>query len=238
MNYNNKSKKPIHKRTWFIILMLFLFFPVGLILVWKNSDWKKPAKLIVTIITSIFVVNALATNSDDDKTPVIAPTTQTIEMDVSQTTIAPTLMLTPEPTINAEEIEKIEREKAEAERIAAEQSEAERIAAEQAEAERVAAEQAEAERVAAEQAEAERIAKEQAEAERIAKEQEKERKAKEAEEKKVVETNKQSGETVWIGDSGKKYHRKSCSTLSGNKYEITLQEAKAEGREACKRCKP
>jgi len=137
------------------------------------------------------------------------------------------------------EAERIAAEQAEAERIAAEQAEAERIAAEQAEAERIAAEQAEAERIAAEQAEAERAAAEKAESERIAKEQKaKEQKAKEQKEKKVVEAENPSGETVWIGETGTKYHRKSCSTLRGNKYEITLKEAKAEGREPCKRCKP
>lgn len=48
----------------------------------------------------------------------------------------------------------------------------------------------------------------------------------------------ESSNIVWVGETGNKYHRESCSTLSGRKYKMTLQEAKAEGREACKRCKP
>lgn len=41
---------------------------------------------------------------------------------------------------------------------------------------------------------------------------------------------------VWIGDTGTKYHYQSCRTLRGNKYQITLAEAQAQGRTACKVC--
>lgn len=41
---------------------------------------------------------------------------------------------------------------------------------------------------------------------------------------------------VWIGDTGTKYHHQYCRTLKGNKYQITLEEAKAQGRTACKVC--
>lgn len=42
--------------------------------------------------------------------------------------------------------------------------------------------------------------------------------------------------TVWIGETGTKYHYEHCRTLRGNKYEITLEEAKAQGRTPCKVC--
>ncbi len=41
---------------------------------------------------------------------------------------------------------------------------------------------------------------------------------------------------VWIGDTGTKYHDENCRTLRGNKYQITLEKAKAQGRTACKVC--
>lgn len=47
-----------------------------------------------------------------------------------------------------------------------------------------------------------------------------------------------SSETVYIGDTGTKYHREDCRTLKGNGHAITLDEALAQGREACKVCKP
>lgn len=50
----------------------------------------------------------------------------------------------------------------------------------------------------------------------------------------TVENDKISG--VWIGETGTKYHNKDCRTLKGNKYEISLEEAKRQGRTSCKVC--
>ena len=47
-----------------------------------------------------------------------------------------------------------------------------------------------------------------------------------------------TADTVYIGKTGTKYHRQGCRTLKGNGSPISLSEAKAQGREACKVCKP
>ena len=47
-----------------------------------------------------------------------------------------------------------------------------------------------------------------------------------------------AGDTVYIGDSGTKYHRFNCRTLTGNKHPISLSQAQAQGRQACKVCGP
>lgn len=44
--------------------------------------------------------------------------------------------------------------------------------------------------------------------------------------------------TVYVGETGTKYHEESCSTLRGGAYPIALDDALAEGREPCKRCNP
>lgn len=51
-------------------------------------------------------------------------------------------------------------------------------------------------------------------------------------------SNDETSETVWVGNTGTKYHRQSCRTLKGKGHKITLKEALAEGREPCKVCKP
>jgi hypothetical protein len=49
----------------------------------------------------------------------------------------------------------------------------------------------------------------------------------------------QSGDrTVYRGKTGTKYHLESCHTLRGKGIPIRLSEAKREGREPCKVCKP
>ncbi|OON89643.1 hypothetical protein [Pyramidobacter sp. C12-8] len=44
--------------------------------------------------------------------------------------------------------------------------------------------------------------------------------------------------TVYIGDESYKYHRKNCRTLRGNKYPLTLSEARKQGLKPCKVCNP
>ena len=39
-----------YEKDWFIILMLFIFFPVGLFLMWKYSKWNREAKIIISIL--------------------------------------------------------------------------------------------------------------------------------------------------------------------------------------------
>lgn len=39
-----------YQKTWFIILMLIFFFPVGLFLMWRYSTWGKVPKAIITAI--------------------------------------------------------------------------------------------------------------------------------------------------------------------------------------------
>lgn len=42
--------------------------------------------------------------------------------------------------------------------------------------------------------------------------------------------------TVYVGKTGTKYHRQSCHTLKGKGTGITIDEALAQGRQACKIC--
>ena len=46
----------IYEKNWFIILMLILFFPVGLFLMWKNAKWHKTVKIIISVLFAIMVI--------------------------------------------------------------------------------------------------------------------------------------------------------------------------------------
>ncbi len=54
----------------------------------------------------------------------------------------------------------------------------------------------------------------------------------------TVATNDGGGITVYITDTGEKYHRGSCRYLSHSKHAISLEDAIAQGYGACKVCKP
>lgn len=61
-NYNGNDKKWYQKTGW-IIALLILFFPVGLFLMWKYSNWKKPVKCTITALILICAVIGVATPS-------------------------------------------------------------------------------------------------------------------------------------------------------------------------------
>ena len=46
-----------------------------------------------------------------------------------------------------------------------------------------------------------------------------------------------NAQTVYITDTGKKYHAKNCSIVKTGKKGISLEEAKEKGYEPCKNCK-
>ncbi|MDO5398960.1 MAG: copper amine oxidase N-terminal domain-containing protein [bacterium] len=52
----------------------------------------------------------------------------------------------------------------------------------------------------------------------------------------VPATSANNSEMVWIGETGNKYHFEDCRTLKGNKYQITMDEAIAQGRTSCGVC--
>ena len=46
----------IYEKNWFIILMLVVFFPVGLFLMWKNAKWHKTVKIIISVLFAAAVI--------------------------------------------------------------------------------------------------------------------------------------------------------------------------------------
>ena len=46
----------IYEKNWFIILMLVVFFPVGLFLMWKNAKWHKTVKIIISVLFAVMVI--------------------------------------------------------------------------------------------------------------------------------------------------------------------------------------
>lgn len=49
-----------YQKTWFCVLMLFLFFPIGLILMWRYKKFGETARII---ITGLFILALCSSNS-------------------------------------------------------------------------------------------------------------------------------------------------------------------------------
>lgn len=72
-------KTPFYQKSWFILLMLLIFPPIGIFLVWKFSSFGKPARIVLTVISVfIFFVNFVGGANDvaEEPTPQTEATTE------------------------------------------------------------------------------------------------------------------------------------------------------------------
>lgn len=93
--------KKWYQQNWFIILSLFICFPIGICLLWECCDWKKEIKIGITVSIALilaiwmFVSDETEQNNTTDATPNPTTVAQTVASTIEPTTSAPT----PEPTI-------------------------------------------------------------------------------------------------------------------------------------------
>lgn len=59
------NERKFYDIRWFGLLMLFLFAPVGIYLMWTNNHFEKNTRVILSIVSSLFFVFALASNNDE-----------------------------------------------------------------------------------------------------------------------------------------------------------------------------
>lgn len=55
-----------YSKSWFIILMLLLFFPIGLVLMWRYMKFNKPCRIVITALCFfILLIFVLGYTADD-----------------------------------------------------------------------------------------------------------------------------------------------------------------------------
>ena len=65
-DYQSQPQDPFYKKLWFIVLMLFVFAPIGLYLMWAYTDWKTWVKIVASLIAiPIFMGIASGAFSED-----------------------------------------------------------------------------------------------------------------------------------------------------------------------------
>ena len=100
------AEKKIYQKTWFIILLLIIFWPVGLFLMWKYADWKKAVKIVITVLVAVCMIFAFipSTNNDTSSDTSYETSEDTSdELETEETTTEPTTTepTTTEPTTQA-----------------------------------------------------------------------------------------------------------------------------------------
>lgn len=64
----NNNVLPLYKRRWFMWVMLFLFPPVGIALMWLYSGYKKVPKVILSLFFGLIFIAALGDNKSTNNT--------------------------------------------------------------------------------------------------------------------------------------------------------------------------
>lgn len=96
-----------YQKAWVAILLLFLFSPVGIFLMWRYHGWNKIVKIVLSSIFGLWflliLIGALSGNSPDKEDVMLSnvPTTPTEEMsiDAPEETSTPSPEPTPLPTL-------------------------------------------------------------------------------------------------------------------------------------------
>lgn len=81
-----EKPKHFYEKGWFCILMLILFFPIGLFLMWKYKIFSKTIRIVITVFIAIaFIWNVLFNNVADTENKENQTTTQN-STEVKETT--------------------------------------------------------------------------------------------------------------------------------------------------------
>ena len=81
MENNNSNSNAWYEKTWLVVILCIIFFPVGLYALWKNSSISKGWKIGVTAIIALIVIANLGNN---DKTSNSATTTTEVATEEKQ----------------------------------------------------------------------------------------------------------------------------------------------------------
>lgn len=65
MEHNNSKSNTWYEKTWLVIILCVIFFPVGLYALWKNTTIAKGWKIGVTIVITVLLIAGL---TDDKET--------------------------------------------------------------------------------------------------------------------------------------------------------------------------
>lgn len=249
-NFQDPDHKKWYQKTGWIIALLILFFPVGLFLMWKYTNWKKPVKGIITALILIIALSGIVSPDKLEQITLKADTEQTYDINqkisIEATTTPSDYELSSSDfkcsggkiTSNNQNISfiatkdgsykiwaehdgiksnnltlKVEDKAAIAKQKAKEEQE--RLAAEKAkkEAEEKAAQEA-AEAQAKAEAEAQAAAQSQAQAEA------------QQQAQAATQAQQNNDPTVYITNTGGKYHRAGCRFLKQSQIEKHLSEVK------------
>lgn len=79
-NFHDPNRKKWYQKTGWIIFWLIFFFPLGLFLMWRYTNWKKPVKWIITAFFLIVAISDLLPSKGLDAIHLTADIGQTYDI--------------------------------------------------------------------------------------------------------------------------------------------------------------
>lgn len=77
-------KEKFYQKTWFIWLMIFIFWPVGLVLLWMSQKYSKKIKLIVTALFIAVVAFGISNSPNKSQEEQVASTSSTVTTETAK----------------------------------------------------------------------------------------------------------------------------------------------------------
>ncbi len=61
------AKRGVTSRGWFIVLLLYLFFPLGLFFMWKNKVFLKGVRIVITLFIALLFISVITVGDKVDE---------------------------------------------------------------------------------------------------------------------------------------------------------------------------
>lgn len=116
MENNNSISNAWYEKTWLVIILCLIFFPVGLYALWKNSKISKGWKIGVTAVIALIILVNLGGNDKKNVNSTSTETQNVVETEQPKTTETETVANTEQDKADAEKEAIIEKLKAKAKR--------------------------------------------------------------------------------------------------------------------------
>lgn len=116
MEQQNTNSKAWYEKTWLVILLCIIFFPVGLYALWKNSSIGKGWKIGVTVIIALIVIANIGDKTENTSDSSTTTTEVKATEQPVQTNAAPTEADIQSEKANVEKEAILEKLKAKAKR--------------------------------------------------------------------------------------------------------------------------
>lgn len=80
-----EKRLPFYQKTWFVVLTLIIFYPVGLILLWLSPEFKRKTKTYITLFFIIILAIGFSINTTSENDTANPPKASAVAQETPKT---------------------------------------------------------------------------------------------------------------------------------------------------------